>query len=512
MLLDESISKNVKKVKTPITMELSNFGPIKYGKITVKPLTILIGPNNSGKSNAAMLIYSLIQAQNLPTNQNIGFRNARLFPGKLSLELQKYPEIKEFIKKVKPGSQQQIPNNISKKVINDVYDSIITDLLAQKILHAFNCDFKELQSFETTSTKVTVELNSKQFPFTISPNGVKLENYPDHDIKLVIKRTDINKYFIDSGSNKDEDEYHFEIGNPKLETKRAIKNYDNFLNALLAFILDVYSGNILLNLYNRVGNCYYLPAARSGILQGYKIITASILQVAPYVGTRKMELPSYSGVVYDFMTSIVDLPEKKGPLNRLAQEFENEIVHGGIIVKKKDKHLSDLLYRIQGHHIPLNRASSTVSELAPLILYLRYYVKPGDTLIIEEPEAHLHPANQLILARLLVKLIRKDVNVVITTHSAFLLDQLSNLIVANKIQSEDILKNLGIDKNELLKVTDIAVYSFRRDQQDEGTTIYPISVDDDEGIPEDEFMKVYDALYDQSINVREQIIKYRLSG
>ena len=39
---------------------IKNFGPIRSGQIKLKPLTIFMGSNNSGKSYAALLIYSII--------------------------------------------------------------------------------------------------------------------------------------------------------------------------------------------------------------------------------------------------------------------------------------------------------------------------------------------------------------------------------------------------------------------------------------------------------------------
>jgi len=40
------------KKKTGLTVEMKNFGPIADGRMKIKPLTLLIGPNNSGKSHA----------------------------------------------------------------------------------------------------------------------------------------------------------------------------------------------------------------------------------------------------------------------------------------------------------------------------------------------------------------------------------------------------------------------------------------------------------------------------
>ena len=52
--------RNRKSVKIDLNMDLENFGPIKKGEIKLRPLTIFIGPNNSGKSYAAMLIHSIL--------------------------------------------------------------------------------------------------------------------------------------------------------------------------------------------------------------------------------------------------------------------------------------------------------------------------------------------------------------------------------------------------------------------------------------------------------------------
>ena len=59
--------------------------------------------------------------------------------------------------------------------------------------------------------------------------------------------------------------------------------------------------------------------------------------------------------------------------------------------------------------IPLLQASSMVSELAPVVLYLRHVVQPGDVLIIEEPESHLHPGMQAAFTRQLVAAVRAGV-------------------------------------------------------------------------------------------------------
>ncbi len=54
--------------KIELSIEAKDFGPISGGKITLKPLTLFIGPNNSGKSYAAMLVHSNFRRVSLSGN------------------------------------------------------------------------------------------------------------------------------------------------------------------------------------------------------------------------------------------------------------------------------------------------------------------------------------------------------------------------------------------------------------------------------------------------------------
>ena len=46
-----------------LDIKIKNFGPITEGRIGLKPLTILVGPNSSGKSYAAALVYSAARSE-----------------------------------------------------------------------------------------------------------------------------------------------------------------------------------------------------------------------------------------------------------------------------------------------------------------------------------------------------------------------------------------------------------------------------------------------------------------
>ena len=100
-------------------------------------------------------------------------------------------------------------------------------------------------------------------------------------------------------------------------------------------------------------------------------------------------------------------------ITQLAETIESDVLAGQILMKPSPSGYPEFLYRPHeiGEEVRLTRAASMVSELAPVVLFLRGGIRPGDMLIIEEPEAHLHPGAQTEIALTLAGLVRAGVRV-----------------------------------------------------------------------------------------------------
>ncbi len=78
-----------------------------------------------------------------------------------------------------------------------------------------------------------------------------------------------------------------------------------------------------------------------------------------------------------------------------------------------------------------------VSQVLPVVT-LAYFVPEGSTVIVEQPEIHLHPSAQTVLADLLVEVSRsRRVQFLVETHSEQLFRRLQSLIAEEQISPED---------------------------------------------------------------------------
>jgi predicted ATPase len=67
-----------------------------------------------------------------------------------------------------------------------------------------------------------------------------------------------------------------------------------------------------------------------------------------------------------------------------------------------------------------------VKELGPVIVLLQRSALSGAALAIDEPECSLHPQAQVELAKVLVELVSRDARFLLSTHSPYLAQSLSN--------------------------------------------------------------------------------------
>jgi len=78
-----------------------------------------------------------------------------------------------------------------------------------------------------------------------------------------------------------------------------------------------------------------------------------------------------------------------------------------------------------------------VSQILP-VLTLCYYVPEGSTLLLEQPEIHLHPSVQAGLADVFIDAVKqRKIQIIIESHSEHLLRRLQRGIAEEKIKSSD---------------------------------------------------------------------------
>jgi len=144
----------------------------------------------------------------------------------------------------------------------------------------------------------------------------------------------------------------------------------------------------------------------------------------------------------------------------IIEYIEKNMTKGNLSVKKDM--LPVIQYQPEGSdkEIPLYVASSIVSEISPLLLVLKSGIN-FKTMIIEEPEAHLHPELQQKMARLIINMMNLGIPVWITTHSDTILQHINNMMkLKNHVRSNELQQEYGYKKEDLLSREDIQMYQF----------------------------------------------------
>ncbi|WP_316749367.1 AAA family ATPase [Pedobacter gandavensis] len=128
--------------------------------------------------------------------------------------------------------------------------------------------------------------------------------------------------------------------------------------------------------------------------------------------------------------------------------------------QERDEHLN-VLIKYSDKILPIDAAGTGFLQILQILSYINIY-KPK-ILLLDEPDAHLHPNNQRKLAKKLYDLsVARGFQIIISTHSRHFLYELEpiakiNWINSGKIVEEDIniinvLMDIGaLDKGDLLK-------------------------------------------------------------
>lgn len=482
-----SETKNTQHPNIEIAVE--NFGPIAEANIDLRPLTVFVGPSNTGKTYFATLVYALHGAFN-----GLSDTTSLLSPVKsrvmaiLNNLLTDLPtpkeEIQEILNKLDMRARVFKSSDLSKEIRQKLGIMIKDTVFFRKELQ------DELKNcFDLNSISELMRLTGDQrnkITVLLRIGGTDKEYW---NIKMQVSGSEVNLNISTP------------LDNP---TDEDIVLLPEGWTASGELFVD--DNAVRIRSFEYVGwqpSRYYLPAARSGIMQSHRVIASSLVKRTTRVGLERLpEVPTLSGIIAEFMEKIILYDDKNTAsmeAMRLAETLETEVLAGQIRLKPSSSGYPDFRYLPQGtnEEIRLSQSSSMVSELAPLVLYLRGLVRPGDTLIIEEPEAHLHPGAQADMAVILARLVRAGVRVIITTHSEWLLQEIGNLIRVGE------LEKTGEEVSELptsLRKEHVGVWHFQKDRKVEEIPYNRI-----DGVEPMEYLDVAEDLYNRSARLQNRL-------
>ena len=449
-----------KKRKYP-TLYVKNFAKIKEAEIELAPFTLFIGDNNSGKSYLMTLIYGLIKY--IYNIINIIFKNDKLLnsieeyskvkniintyinslhSNKLILEDEfeediklRDDEIKEFI-----NLFNALLNKNIKKVVNYIFNTNDGEIILESFKVNFDCYMDKLFSIEKSKV---IDRNMKEV----------------NSIYILYNNNGVGYNFLEDNID-----------------------YTSIIKIFLNFIINIYFSNFISDNINT----YFLPVSRTGFLLSYTDIVKSSLELKydAYAINKENQGNNLPRPVIDFLFNFTDLPyikmKKKQYIHRRINQvniikiLENDIIDGKVDV---DEETGSIYY--QPNHVynsgqsvfPMHLCSSVITELTPLILFLKYYGYYKN-IIMEEPEISLHPYLQQQLTRVFIKLVNSGKNVLITTHSDTIVQHINNMIKLNANEKErrkELMEKYKYDEDDIISEDKIRMYQF--DAKEDGTEV-----------------------------------------
>ena len=478
-----------------LDVDIADFGPISRGRFKIKPLTILIGPNNSGKTYASMLIHTMFSSQ----AQTATYWLVPEFVDRQILrpEFQNLAsQMSQFLRMIPShGGNVTIPSLYVNTVKTMLSRQTIEEHFPQNLAENFGLPLQDMVRINTKLAKFKISLHD-QFTVHIAKKIKAKYNFLDLDYTLsqdAKKELSIWPVFLmekqyDAMRSNLDKTIHRSV--KKLVSKMPSKPEHGTI-ALLSLILRI----VFMPDNYLPGRSFYLPAARSGIMHAYKPILSNAIRSYEHKKDTA-HTPATTGVVSDLLRSLINVVDETGtPVSEIGKKLETDLFSGKILLRETLFGAPEIFYKFLEKDFPIHVSSSSIAENAPLSLFLRHKVYPDDLLIIEEPEAHLHPANQLILARHLVHLVRSGVRVFVTTHSVFFLEKLSMFVKMGSL-TEQQRRDKNYGKHDYLMDHEVAPYVFQK-KSTGNYTIKEIDHSPTQGISQEEFVNISIDMYNE---------------
>jgi predicted ATPase len=418
-------------------IRLHNIGPLRDADIRFGPLTVLVGPNGSGKTTFTTVAYAVFKAH-----------EAALLD---TLELVENPF---------DGTDKDAPRTrkgLAKELLEN-WEDMFTERLDFELRRCCAPDLATLararRGGKNAGPRITVSTEHWCMVFRLSGDDLWLE-------------TD-----------------HPEFKRPRLRIERGIAAF-----AVRRRIQERLTSDL-------PRRAIYFPAGRSGIVQTHTALSALMAGALSGGYFKDATIGAIPGATADFMQLVAQMRPRRRVkrTQKLANRVERNLLRGKVRLQEQ-RGQREFLFRPEGQDAewPVENMATAVAEFTPLILYLRHRASPSDAILIDEPESHLHPESQVALAAGLVETAGLIAPVIIATHSEFLVSQLSNLMLQQSKRSDPAL--------EVASDLSVFSFRFHDEDRGLGADVEAIDLDTNEGFEITQFSEVSERVFSDGIRL-----------
>ena len=347
-------------------ISVQNFGIISYASIEINGISVIAGPNDSGKSTIGKIFYSLVRGLN---------------PDEDIFITEKNDTIRKFYQNILRILRDDKNIDISIYQTNRINDEWISSIetLAENFVGTQKNQL--LRFCKIIKYQNEIEFNS------IENKNIEISNYFltefNDEIQPVFNDEKITSIFIDDLEGTATLQYDF---NPQLN-----KNINIFFN-----------------------NSFFIesPSLIDNSLQD------SILYEKRFSREKKSHLKfalaNESNLILDDEFQITEI-------DRIISII-SKIINGKLVVDD----FQGVVYEKEGHEINIDNVALGIKGFGLIQLLLKNNQLNSRTLlIIDEPEIHLHPNWQVLYAEILVLLSKKlEIPILLTSHSPYFIEAL----------------------------------------------------------------------------------------
>ena len=344
-------------------LTINNIGKLKNAKVVIEGITVITGENDTGKSTVGKVLWSVFNG---------------------------FYEIDEKVYKEKVSELTKIADKLMKtNGYNKITDNGIFDRTKEKIAIEL---LKNNKNYSEDEIKIIINNYKKDLKIENISNFVQEINetlkISDKEIIKVIVSQILNKEFnnqINAIFSKEK----MNIGEITLKTKDReidLKIENNEISDIQNyFLINKYIDNLF-------------------ILDSYDF------------KDENHQTHLATNVFSENENSVISEIKMKKKLNNIYQKL-NSVLSGEILENKNSK----FVYRKNGEDIDLKNLSTGLKTFAIIKMLLQNgTLEENGTIILNEPEIHLHPEWQLKFAELIV-LLQKELgmHILLTTHSPY---------------------------------------------------------------------------------------------